>query len=259
MDSQAAVTPEEIWTQAFLRVQRAIDVPTVWMAMEAARPLALEGNHLIVGMAPSDQYLRVNLQTHEYATAIDDALAAVAGRPLALHVIEGFAIESYHEQQALEAVAAIEAQAPRSASRPEVQRPEPSVSPHRPEPARPAPSQSTSAFQAPRSQVDESVEVIPSWDRLNERLTTGFKRMPLARYPHGQAAFLLHAVKMISATMDLVMDAPFGQADPIQERNLAKCIERLGVTVSLDPLFISLELIRYRREMGRDIGFIPQS
>ncbi|BDI32790.1 hypothetical protein CCAX7_48410 [Capsulimonas corticalis] len=248
MDQQAASKPEEIWRQAFYRVQRTLDIPIVWMAMEAARPLALDGNHLIVGLDPNDRYLSVNLQTHEYATVIDDALAEVAGRPLALHIIEGFSLEDYKARQAQELVSSAPEPAP------------PAAAANHQETAAPAPPRSAPSAPARAAQaghMDEVVELIPHWDKLNERLTVAFKHAPLARYPHGQAAFLLHAVKLISATMDHFMDAPFGQADPIQERALAKCVERLGVTVSLDPFFISLELIRYRRDQGRDVGGFP--
>ena len=82
----------------------------------------------------------------------------------------------------------------------------------------------------------------------------GYKTAPFIKYPHGQAQYVLLAVKMISDTMDVMMPPPGAPRDDAQERMLSKTIERLKGVVDLDPMFLSLELLRYRESQGK--GFV---
>ena len=61
---------------------------------------------------------------------------------------------------------------------------------------------------------------------------------------------MLEAVKYISDTMDVLMPGP-GRRDDQQEKMLSKVLERLSSTVNLDPMFLSLELFRYRASRGK--------
>ncbi len=51
--------------------------------------------------------------------------------------------------------------------------------------------------------------------------------------------------------MDVQMPPPGAPRDDAQERLLAKTIERLSGIINLDPLFIALELLRYRELQGK--------
>ena len=79
----------------------------------------------------------------------------------------------------------------------------------------------------------------------------GYKTAPYIKYAHGQAQFVLTAVQIISDTMDLLMPAPGLPRDEVQERALARVVERLGTVVNLDPIFLSLELLHYRQLQGK--------
>ena len=48
------------------------------------------------------------------------------------------------------------------------------------------------------------------------------------------------------------MPPPGAPRDDAQERALAKVIERLSGIVNLDPLFLALELLRYRERHGKN-------
>ena len=76
-----------------------------------------------------------------------------------------------------------------------------------------------------------------------------YKVAPNVRYPHGQARFVLDIVRYISDTMDVLM--PGGSGDDHNEKMLSKTMERLSSTVNLDPIFLSLELFRYRASRGK--------
>jgi len=247
----------EIWARAFDRVRRVVDVPTVWLAMQAVTPLIVEGSYFVGALSADNQYLATNLKSGENSIAIEEALQQVTGRILAFRLIEGDSLADWEAEKAREATrtAGTRTAMPtknaaggiRDEQRPTAPRPQPA-------PVQETVSQQT--FAAPRPQARPSNrEVYPTWEKLYERLAQGYKSAPLVKYPHGQARYLLEAVRLISDTMDVMMPAPGLPRDDTQERMLAKTIERLGSIMSgLDSLFISLELLRYRESQGKDIG-----
>jgi hypothetical protein len=217
----------EIWTRVFDRARQVIDVPTVWLAMQAVRPLTIDGNFFVATLPPESQYLAINIQGFEATTAIEESLQAVTGRLLAFRLISGQALADWEREKSKEAAAAPSHLETRSSP--------PPISP-----------------SSPKAPPDRTV--YPTWEKLSERLVQGYKTAPLYKYPQGQARYILECVRTISDTMDLLMPAPGRPVDEAQERTLAKMLERLGSVINLDPLFLSLELLRYRQRAGKDIG-----
>ncbi len=247
--------PSEIWARAFDLVRRDLPVPGVWLAMQAAKALTIDGSFFVATLSPREEYLQNSLQDNQATTAIEEALFAVTGRVLAFRLIIGSTLADWEAVKAAEAAAAPaaapQADTPAAEPPPAFFRSEYSAAPE-PEPEfapRPAASFAPSAAAAPAS----NRAVSQSWEKLSERLNSGYKSAPFIKYPHGQAGYVLTAVKLISDTMDVVMPPPGAPRDDLQERLLAKAIERLGSIVNLDPLFISLELLRYRESVGRNI------
>jgi hypothetical protein len=237
-----------MWARAFNRVRRDVDVPTVWLAMQAVRPLAIDGNRFIAALPRAKRYLAVNLETAEYAIAIEEALRDIAGHPLVFHLIEGETLADWEIERAklteapgkpAVAFGAAPTEAAPPPPRPEHAAPPPPMAPQQ----RPA-SAHGGLLQAP--QFPE----LTTWEKLNETLAHLQRSAPLLRYPHGQARFLLRSVQMISYVMDLYMQPSI--SDPNQERQLSKSIERLAAMLSLDPLFVSLELMRFRQLVGKE-------
>ncbi len=233
----------EIWARTFDRVRREVDVATVWLAMQAVTPLAIDGSFFVAALPDDQQFLRQNLESAEASAAIEEALREVAGRILAFRLIRGQTLADWEREKLQDAV------------RPTASAVGATTPPH-PEPFTTSSSTATPptrpAFaQRPRT----SREVAPTWDKLNERLAQGYKSAPFNKYPHGQARFLIDAVQMISDTMDVMMPGPSQTRDEVQERNLAKVLDRLGsIMGNLDPIFISLELLHFRMSEGIDIG-----
>ncbi len=233
--------PTEIWAAAADRVRQEIADPTVWLAMRAAQPLTVDGNFFVAALPPPEQYLAAHLLNHRTATAIEDALRNAAGRILAFRIVIGTSLADWEAEKLRETGGAGEndpfldipiADTPAAADAP-------------------APSAGNIARPA-----ETAREVAPTWEKLTERLNHGYKTAPLVKYPHGQAQFVLTAVKLISDTMDVLMPPPGAPRDDAQERQLAKLIERLSGIVNLDPLFISLELLRYREGRGKNLDIV---
>ncbi len=239
---------DEIWAKAFEQVRSGLAEPTVWLAMQAARPLTIDGSDFVVAIPPADKSLAGSLQAAQAAATIEEALETVSGRVLALQVIVGTSLADWKAQKPA-ALSWDEADAEDAATPPPAFfRSEYSAAPAEPAPAPPRAAQTMKS--APRPAAPARVPS-PSWDKLNERLSQGYKVAPFIKYPHGQAQYVLTAVKLISDTMDALMPPPGAARDDAQERLLTKAVERLGSVVNLDPLFLSLELLRFRESEGK--------
>lgn len=228
---------EEIWARVADRVRREVDVATVWLAMDAVNPLTIDGNFFVAALKPGMDYLAINLQGFEATTAIEESLQAVTGRVLAFRLIEGQTLLDWQREKV------------RTAG---------SAAPSRPVASTAPPPTASPTFlpgAVPPPIIQESTRTVyPTWEKLSDRLVQGYKTAPLVKYPHGQARYIMECVQMISDTMDVQMPPPGQPRDDAQERTLAKMLERLGSVTNLDPLFISLELLRYRQRVGKDIG-----
>jgi len=250
--------PTEIWNRAFEVVRRELAVPTVWLAMQAARPLTIDGNYFVAALTAQEEYLAGHLQGHQATAAIEEALRAITGRILAFRLIMGNSLADWEAQKTREASSSRPAEAPPTFLRSsEIAEPPPaffrseySPAPAAPEPAPAAPVPAAPAPAAPRA---SNRTVSPSWEKLNERLGQGYKSAPYIKYAQGQAQFILTAVKMISDTMDVMMPPPGAPRDDAQERLLTKAIERLSGIVNLDALFLALELMRFRESQGKNV------
>ncbi len=237
--------PSEIWASAAGRVRQEVADPTVWLALRAAQPLLIDGNFFVAALPPSDEYLAAHLLNHQATSAIEEALREAAGRILAFRLIIGTSAADWAAEKAQEAAGAFVPSAP------EHQVAEPPPAFFRSEATPPPPQIAPRPAPADRPQ-EKAREVAPTWDKLSERLNAGYKSAPYVKYAHGQAQFVLTAVKLISDTMDVQM--PVGKPrDDAQERLLAKVIERLSGIINLDPLFIALELLRYRESQGKSL------
>ena len=54
--------PNEIWTQVFDIVRQELALPTVWLAMQAAKPLTIDGNYFVARLPRQDEHLASHLQ-----------------------------------------------------------------------------------------------------------------------------------------------------------------------------------------------------
>jgi apolipoprotein N-acyltransferase len=177
--------------------------------MQAARPLILDGSYFVVALSKPDEYLAAHLQDDQASTAIEEALRSVTGRILAFRLVQGETVADWQVQKDREAFVAPApppppgppvAHATLKAAAPAPPLPAP--------PTAPAPAASTAPPSAhPQSAAPER-EVSRTWEKLNERLSHGYKNAPFIKYPHGQAQYVLTAVKMISDTMDVMMPPP---------------------------------------------------
>ena len=251
--------PTEIWAKAFDIVRRELALPTVWLAMQAARPLTIDGNYFVAALPLPEEYLASHLQDAQATSAIEESLRTITGRILAFRLITGETLADWEAQKTRDAARSRPAEAPPTFLRPsEIAEPPPAFfrSESSPAPAA-APEPVPAAPAPPASAARASTRTVsPSWEKLNERLSHGYKSAPYIKYAHGQAQFITTAIKMISDTMDVMMPPPGALRDDSQERMLAKTIERLSGIANLDSLFLALELMRFRDSEGKNVDIL---
>ena len=196
-------SPAQTWDKVFERVQRSVNDPMLWLAMQAARPVTIDGSFFVLGLAKDKGYLAGNLETFQNVSAIEDALRDVAGRILALRLIEGETMADW--------------EATRNSEIPGLE--------FEPEPPGPAAAGAAKAGAAGPAALppEPPREVYTTWEKLAERIPQMYKVAPQIRYPHGQARFVLDIVKYISDSMDVLM--PGGEGDDQQEKMLSKIME----------------------------------
>lgn len=233
----------EIWARTFDRVRREVDVPTVWLAMQSVTPLAIDGSFFVASLPSDQQFLRINLENAEASSAIEEALREVTGRILAFRLIRGQTLADWERER------------PPDAVRPDAAYHGAAAQPFSSGQDTPTSSRSAPTRTVERSRPTREPSPSPSWDKLNERLSQGYKTAPFNKYPHGQARYLMQCIPIISDTMDVLMPPPGQPRDEHQERSLAKTLDRLGsIMGNLDPIFIALELLRFRQSEGIDIS-----
>jgi len=305
----------EVWKRVSDRLHGTINLPTVWLALQAVQPLEIDGSLFVVAIPKNMKFLAANLKSADHSLAVEEALSEVTGRILAFHIIDGETLDDWANERPRVYESLTGGQVPdapqESFYRPSEQAPPapppppspPQAAQHTQQHAAHQPShhakhtgpshpithgaQPTSPQAAPsHSPNDEDPDLLPTnpyarehasrsvtflegftpaaptenrvviknWDELSVDLTKRFKTAWGVRYPHGQAQFILNAITRISDTMDALMPAVSQGHDEAQERQLAKLLERLSGVVNLDPMFLSLELFRYRRSIGRKDG-----
>lgn len=238
----------EIWARTFNRVQREIDIPTVWLAMQAVRPIVVDGNRFVASLPPDLRYLAMNLESSDAAHAIESSLEEIMGRPLAFLLIEGQTVEDW-EAEKVELLGTSPFVSFGSMDDDEDGMPVDASAQSQPTFSAPPPAFKDSPPTYTAS-VPPGTDGFDTWEKLNEFISHEIKHFPNIRYPHGQAKYLLLCVQMMSGTMDRLM--PPGVSDNNQDRQLVKSIERLATNLTLDPFFVSLELMRYRQSIGRE-------
>lgn len=203
----------QLWTNTTETVKKIIVLPSLWHAMEAAVPIAIEDDRLILGLAAGEFNRAGLITTSDHRNIIEKVLGENFGRRLSFEVIEGTTLKDW------------EFASEREKKKEEIQK-------------------------VTQERKDRAARILESWDDLYERIGRAYANTPFRQFPQSKAAFLVKAVEMISDRMDELM--PEGtQTDEVAERYLARAIDKAGAAMGVPPAVIALELIRYRGQRNK--------
>lgn len=208
-------TPEKVWREATdVVLIRSDRFGPLNQAMEAAVPITIDEDTLVLTMPGSERHIAGHLDTAANRNAILNALELVAGRRLDFRLIEGSTVEDWEQ------VKQRDANARESASQT---------------------SQGPRASGAPsaRARVGEG-----PWDELIQRIHRHYQQLPKRQYPQSKARFLREALGWIASTDE---ELRYDSDEELHERALARSLERLGAVLDLPPVLVALQYENMKR------------
>jgi hypothetical protein len=179
---------EQLWRATLEKVKVRLVLPSVWRAMEAGRPLVIDGDWFVLGFSPSHSQEGGLLSDSKTSNVIERALEEEAGRPLRLRVIEGDTMDDWVAYQRRD-------------------------------------EQAAALQKAAQERRRREASVEQGWDSITERLTRRYAEMPLRQLPQMQALYLEEAVGVLAeAARRLLGDNP----SEVDHRSFARVIDRVA-------------------------------
>ncbi len=187
----------------------------LWDAAEAAKPLALEGDLLVLGLPASEFRHASYLQTDINRAKLRQILHARTGRFLDLRVIEGTTPEAWERTKERERHAEEKAMA-----------------------------------GLRRAATYKGAEA--AWEAANQGISAVFTGVRARAYATVKARLLLKAFPVVFKA-DQEARAQESGSDEAHERYLNRLLDRIATYVDLPPTVVALEYLRYaasRRQTG---------
>jgi curved DNA-binding protein CbpA len=207
-------TPEKIWRETTdVVLLRSDRFGPLNQAMQAAIPITLDEDLLILSMPGAERHLSGHMETAANRNAILNALELTSGRRLDFRLIDGSSVEDW------EALKKGERRARETATR----------------------GRRETAGTAARPAAGEG-----PWDELVQRIHRQYQQIPKRQYPQAKARYLREALGWVVATDEEVRYQ--GEVDEdAHERSIARAIERLAAILELPPVFVALQLENMKR------------
>lgn len=209
-------TPEKIWREATdVVLVRSDRFGPLNQAMQAAIPITLDGELLVMAMPGSERHLAGHMETAANRNSILNALEFVSGQRLEFRIIDGTAVEDWERLKEGEAKAKQTAKQARE-------------------------SRSTAGART-SGRVGEG-----PWDVLIQRIHRQYQDLPKRQYPQAKARYLREALSWIASTDEELRYQDNFEEDT-HERALARAIERLGSVLDLPAMLVALQLENMKR------------
>jgi len=203
-----------LWAEVNAALREGDINRTLWEAAATAKPLGLEDDTIVLGIANDKFHLASYLETRVNKNTILGLLQAKAGRRLDYRIIEGDTPERYEHERERRKI---------------MQR-----------------QIAADARERMTARTDTA-----GWERLSEQVVARYAEVRLRRLPQGLARFLLDVLPMVSEA-DLRMRAEQPQAVHHHERELGRILDKLASYTGVPATVIGLELIRYRERQARN-------
>jgi hypothetical protein len=211
--NEASLDLPSLWAEVnrFLR-EGPVNRP-LWEAAQVAVPLALDGDLLVLGLAPRDSRHASYLQTDVNRTRLRQILHARTGRYLDLRVIEGTQPDDWSRVQEREQSA-----------------------------------QELNATAVRRAASYRSVEEL--WEQGSQRLSELFTSATARAYATTRARLLTQGLPLIYATEQAVRQQA-SHDEEAHQRHLNRLLDKLALQTDLPPTLVALEYSRHVAQQQR--------
>jgi hypothetical protein len=210
-------TPEKIWREATdVVLIRSDRFGPLNQAMQAAVPIVLDEDVLVVTMPGAERHLAGHLETAANRNAILNALEEVVGQRVTFRIIDGTTVQDWELLKAAQERAhATSTVAEREAE------------------ARPAAEVGAKPGEGP-------------WDKLLQDMHRQYQQLPKRQYPQSRSRYLREALMAVLRT-DEELRLADGFDEERHERSLARALERLATMVEVPAVLVALEFDRMKR------------
>ena len=212
-------TPEKIWREATeVVLLRSDRFGPLNQAMQAAIPITLDEDMLVLSMPGSERHLSGHLDTAANRNSIVNALELVTGSRVDFRLIDGSSVEDWERLKEVEKKAREGARA-RNATR----------------------ANAGSAPARPTARIGEG-----PWDEVIQRIHRQYQQVPKRQFPQAKARYLREALSWIAAT-DEELRYQDGFDEDSHERALARALERLASVLDLPAVLVALQFENMKR------------
>lgn len=210
-------TPEKIWRETTdVVLIRSDRFGPLNQAMQAAIPITLDEDLLVVTMPGSERHLAGHMETAANRNSIVNALELTSGRRLGFRIIDGSSVEDW------QALKEGEGRARQSAARGR----------ERASALRPG---------GPGARAGEG-----PWDEVIQRVHRHYQQVPKRQYPQAKARFLREVLGWIAATDEELRYQPDFDEDA-HDRALARALERVAAVLDLPAVLVALQMENMKR------------
>ena len=197
-----------LWQQVNEAIRRGPINRALWEAADAAVPLSLEEDTLIIGFNPKDMRHASYIETTVNKTRILEVLQARTGKRLDVKCIEGDTAQAWENTKSREGQAATRAR------------------------------ESLEHARAHNTSVQ-------AWGDLNQRLVKLFSVTEARRLAGVRASLLVKSLPMVHETDTQVRTSDPG-AEAIHNREMNRIFEKLSTYCEIPATQVALEYMRYR-------------
>jgi hypothetical protein len=195
----------EVRKRVFIKLPFSMGVAD---ALEAVKPITMDGDHFVVGLPPRDYPLSSHLTTTQVHNTIENILRQAAGRPIHFEVVEGTTLDDWQvvRERRSRAQAAVMAMAEQ---------------------------------QAEAHHFEDVLNQIVS--EIRQRVTSSRDRV----LPQVRAGLVLDVVPSLADAEDMLFPDPNSHD---ARRAMARAIDRVASFLEVTPVLLAIEVERYRRE-----------
>lgn len=209
MASSEMFDPVSIWNRVVEIAKKRIIQPSLWQALEAVKPIALEDGNLIVGLPPALIHYSSYISSSENRHRLQTIMHEITGAEIRLRLIEGTEMSDWELVKKRDAIA-------------------------------------QAAADARQAKLDRELALEASWEALADTVYQMYSRMPLKQLPHNRAKYLMEVIPVISQEMDRLMVGPEAEHERNQ-RALARILDKVGTLADVPGTVVALYLYEYRK------------
>ena len=211
MSQAPQIDVKKLWEWVTAQVKTKTTAPGLWRSMEAARPITVEGDEVVLGFGPDQSHMRGLLLDNRHQRMIEQLMETGTKRRLTLRIIDGETLADWetHKANEREAVRLIQAGRTGGASSPGG-----------------APGPAASGANG-------------TWEEIGEKLIRRIGTIPTRAMPSVQGRLLVEAVDaLVEAYPRLMTENSTEQDERSLSRTLDRLAERLGTTSATIGYFL---------------------